>query len=218
MTIQKESKQIPKKVAIIIISLSVVWAVLILGGITYFVSKSYKSPEVRQNSKVAQNQEIRLATINAGDNEYREKLTNVLGDMEYAIMKLTIQSDYIVQIWHNAIFSNKNVEESLKKALKNSDEIDKNTSEDRATTRERIKTLMQELSNPPEELREVHKLAIEMYSHYLDLYGLTVNPSGIYETYVNNVNEAKSKFYKNAEKLLVVDPSFGIKKEKEHND
>ena len=51
-------------------------------------------------------------------------------------------------------------------------------------------SIMKNLVNPPEEFQEAYNKLQELYSSYLELTNLVINPTGSLSSYTNNFNNA----------------------------
>ncbi len=61
------------------------------------------------------------------------------------------------------------------------------------TNQETVKSLMKDLTNPPEEHEEAYEALKEFYDAYLTFTNLVVDPSGSLQTFSEGFNEADSK-------------------------
>lgn len=64
-----------------------------------------------------------------------------------------------------------------------------------------VKSLMKDLTNPPEESKDAYDAVKNLYDAYLELTELAVNPTGNLSSYTSSFNEADSTFMKYYEAL-----------------
>lgn len=56
-----------------------------------------------------------------------------------------------------------------------------------------VNSMMKKLKNPPEEYKDAYESISKMYDAYLSLTNLVTDPSGNYQTYSQNFNNADSE-------------------------
>ena len=64
-----------------------------------------------------------------------------------------------------------------------------------------VDSLMKDLQNPPEDLKNVYDLALEAYDSYTSLTDLAVSPSGNLQSYANEFSESDSALASAVKKL-----------------
>lgn len=71
------------------------------------------------------------------------------------------------------------------------------------TNQETVKSLMKELTNPPEEHVEAYSELKNFYDAYLELTNLVTNPTGSLQTFTNNFNDADTAVAKYYEAMSI---------------
>ena len=71
------------------------------------------------------------------------------------------------------------------------------------TNQETLKSLMKELTNPPEEHTEAYSELKNFYDAYLELTNLVTNPTGSLQTFTNNFNDADTAVVKYYEAMSI---------------
>jgi RNA polymerase subunit RPABC4/transcription elongation factor Spt4 len=126
----------------------------------------------------------------------------------------------IKSVWYNTIYEkwdyetdkytrsnrygfNKDFNDSLKALF--SDDSFKSKISSIEINQKTVADLMKSLQNPPEEYKEAYETIKNLYTAYLDLTGIVINPSGSLQTFSNNFNNADQETLNcyNAMKLYV---------------
>ena len=121
------------------------------------------------------------------------------------------------QVWHDTIYKESNIKtlkytqdkygtsfnpdfnKSLENLYSDKDFIKKITSI--KENQDEVDKIMKKLINPPAEYKEVYSALKEFYDNYYSLTELAINPSGSYQIYSNNFNQADSDTFKGYNKI-----------------
>lgn len=112
----------------------------------------------------------------------------------------------VSETWRSAIDSDKDFNDeiiSLYKSWKYVGDLQK-----RDDAKNKLENGMKEIQNPPKEYVEAHKLLVDIYTTYTQIYSQATNPKGSLTTYLQDVNQNISDFDKLYEKLKVIEPEI----------
>ncbi len=213
MTNQGEAqnkKVIPMKKAVRIIAFSILTGAFILGGIMFFIMNAESTLSMRPKKVTEQHRGVEGRMIDIENERYKEELGEVLGDMEVQVAFLRVVCAGFVDVWENSIYSNSDTKLMIKMIGETLDDTYQSESIALKETRIEIRNAMKKLADPPQECRELHSLALQMYGHYSELYELANYPDGTYTTYADRVATAESRFKNIVDKILVTYPDITI--------
>lgn len=71
------------------------------------------------------------------------------------------------------------------------------------SNQESVKTIMKELTNPPQEYSEAYNALKEYYDAYLEFTNLVINPTGSLQTFTSNFNDSDSAVAKYYEAMKI---------------
>ncbi len=108
------------------------------------------------------------------------------------------------EIWSKAINDDEDFSKVLSKARDRAEEGGFiKTLQDK---KNKIKFLMKELKDPPDEYKESYNVLLDLYTEYTHLESLAEEPSGSLISYNNDVNESINKCQQLMEKIKVLKP------------
>jgi len=108
------------------------------------------------------------------------------------------------EIWSKAINDDEDFSKVLSKARDRAEEGGFiKTLQDK---KNKIKFLMKELKDPPDEYKESYHVLLDSYTEYTHLESLAEEPSGSLISYNNDVNESINKCQQLMEKIKVLKP------------
>lgn len=189
-----------KTTMIIIIITSVIAVIVgaILGGIKY---REYKEKLVQEEIK-------RQKQI---EETYYTNLLYAIAEMLEGASESENAGNLIKKVWYNTIYEkddsetnnytknsygtfNYDFNDSLERLY--SDSEFQSTIYSIEENQDRVKTVMKELKNPPQEYEEAYETIKGFYDAYLEFTNLILNPNGSYQTFTNNFNEMDSEVVK----------------------
>ncbi len=150
-------------------------------------------------------------------NEYYENLESATSAMIFGAAKAQAAGNLIKSVWYNTIYEehdsatdryacpggyfNDDFNDSLSRLFADDDFLDTITiiKDNQDVVADRMK----KLQNPPEEYIEAYEMINELYSAYLELTSLAINPTGSLQSYSSDFNDADSDVAKCYEKMKV---------------
>lgn len=148
---------------------------------------------------------------------YIDKLENIRIEMINGAIEAESICNLTYKVWYNAIWEENDQETDkytkdgigikhfidFNKAIINlySDEEIINSISNIEENQKNVKTLIQDLQNPPKELQNCYDTVLNMYDYYKNLSDLAISPTGSLEDYSNNKNNAIDGFKTEYEKL-----------------
>lgn len=167
---------------------------------------------VRDNQKqkaeqLAEEQALKLSQ------DYTENLSSTVLVMISGAADAEAAGHLIHDVWSDTIYQKYNPEtnkyvsghgdfnDSLQELFDDSEFAKKLN--DIKTNQETVKSLMKELTNPPEEHVEAYSELKIFYDAYLELTNLVTNPTGSLQTFTNNFNDADTAVAKYYEAMSI---------------
>ncbi len=195
---EKKRKKKILKIGILIIA-------IMLASICIFVV--VRDNQKQKTEQLAEEQALKLSQ------DYTENLSSTVLVMISGAADAEAAGHLIHDVWSDTIYQKYNPEtnkyvsghgdfnDSLQELFDDSEFAKKLN--DIKTNQETVKSLMKELTNPPEEHVEAYSELKNFYDAYLELTNLVTNPTGSLQTFTNNFNDADTAVAKYYEAMSI---------------
>lgn len=203
---EDETKTTPQKVEVTGVKVSEKSKKLIIIGIVVVIATAIiVAAGVQIHKKNAATKAA--AQAKKQSEQYDTNLNNTAYAMLSGASDAETCGNLIKNVWYNAIYeeSDNKTDKYTKPngyfvsdfndALNNlsSDSSFKSKISDISNNQETVNSMMKKLKNPPKEYKDAYESISKMYDAYLSLTNLVTDPSGNYQTYSQNFNNADSE-------------------------
>lgn len=186
-------KKSNKKKIFLLLSILLVLIITVSGVIGYKI----------HNENIKKQEELKAKNaLKQYQTDFITNTINLLGETYLTETMCTEISD----TWRKAINSDKDFNDeiaSLFNKWKYLGDLQK-----RDDAKNKLEKEMKDIQNPPKEYEEAHKLLVDIYSTYTQIYNQAISPKGSLTTYVQEVNQNISDIDKLYEKLKIIEPEI----------
>ena len=194
--------------------ISIFGCIILISGIILGASIYHNKQEEKRQEEYAKQQEEKRQEEYV--KAYNGNMKKALSLMLSGTAKAEKAGNLIVGVWHDAIYEENYNAETAKyltgtsdfnEALNNlfSDEDFQKQIDDIKENQNSVDNVMKKLNNPPDEYRDAYDSLCEYYETYVEFTNLVINPTGSYNSYKSDFNNADSEtiiIYKKTQILL----------------